>query len=118
MFINNNTNGLSYNPSSGILQSNQFNSGSDYRIKQNVTDLDETFYVDNLRPVTYINKISSTQDVGLIAHELQEEYPFLVTGEKDGPVNQTVNYTGLIAILIKEIQELKERVKKLECKKV
>jgi hypothetical protein len=107
LFINTNTNGLNYNPSSGLLQSNQFNSGSDYRIKQNVTDLDETFYVDNLRPVTYINKISSTQDVGLIAHELQEEYPFLVTGEKDGPVNQSVNYNGLIGILIHEIKQLK-----------
>jgi hypothetical protein len=41
-------------------------------------------------------------------------YPFLVTGEKDGENLQSVNYTGLIAILIKEIQDLKERVKKLE----
>jgi hypothetical protein len=52
--------------------------------------------------------------MGFIAHELQEQYPFLVTGEKDGTQNQSVNYTGLIPILIKEIQELKERVKTLE----
>ena len=76
--------------------------------------LDETFTVDNLRPVTYNNTKLKKQDIGLIAHELQEVYPFLVNGEKDGKEMQSVNYTGLIGILIKEIQELKKRVKKLE----
>ena len=38
----------------------------------------------------------------------------LVLGEKDGPNNQSINYTGLIPILIKEMKELKERVKALE----
>lgn len=70
--------------------------------------------IDNLRPVTYTNKISGSQDIGLIAHKLQEQYPFLVIGEKDGPQHQSVNYTGLIPILIKEIKELKEQVKTLE----
>ena len=59
-------------------------------------------------------KITKTQDIGLIAHELQELYPFLVTGVKDGEENQSVNYTGLIPILINEIKDLKERVKTLE----
>ena len=57
---------------------------------------------------------SSKKDFGLIAHELQEIYPFLVSGEKDGETHQSVNYIGLIALLIKEIQELKSRVKILE----
>jgi hypothetical protein len=52
--------------------------------------------------------------MGLIAHELQEVYPFLVNGEKDGANHQSINYTSLIALLIKEIQALKERVNKLE----
>ena len=91
-----------------------FDATSDYRIKKDVVTLDETFTVDKLRPVTYNNTKLEKQDIGLIAHEVQEIYPFLVTGEKDGEKFQTVNYTGLIGILIKEIQELKERVKKLE----
>jgi hypothetical protein len=37
-----------------------------------------------------------------------------VIGEKDGERNQSVNYTGLIGVLIKEIQQLKQRVDKLE----
>jgi hypothetical protein len=67
-----------------------------------------------LNPVTYKNKLTNKQDVGLIAHELQEIFPFLVTGEKDAETYQSVNYTGLIPILIKEIQELKQKVKILE----
>jgi cytoskeletal protein CcmA (bactofilin family) len=91
-----------------------FYSTSDYRIKTDVVTLDDKFTVDKLRPVTYNNTKLDKQDIGLIAHELQEVYPFLVTGEKDGENLQSVNYTGLISILIKEIQDLKERVKKLE----
>jgi hypothetical protein len=107
---------LSYVPHTGILTAQSFTAASDYRIKENVVTIykNEDFKIDNLRPVTYKNKISGSQDIGLIAHELQEQYPFLVIGEKDGPQNQSINYTGLIPILIKEIKELKERVKTLE----
>ena len=98
----------------GIVNATSYNSASDYRIKKDVVTLDETFTVDKLRPVTYNNTKLDKQDIGLIAHELQEIYPFLVNGEKDGEHFQSVNYTGLIGILIKEIQDLKERVKKLE----
>jgi hypothetical protein len=63
-----------------------------------------------------MNKKSEKEDIGLIAHELQEEFPFLVTGKKDGKDMQSVNYTGLIGILIKEIQDLKKRVAQLESK--
>ena len=54
------------------------------------------------------------QDIGLIAHELQEIYPELVNGEKDGEQFQSVNYIGLIPILIKEIQELKKEIKSVK----
>jgi hypothetical protein len=87
---------------------------SDYRIKENIETLDSRYTIENLRPVTYINKISGNRDIGLIAHELQEIYPELVTGDKDGPENQSVNYNGLIGILIKEIKDLKEEIKELK----
>jgi len=98
----------------GTVNATSYNSASDYRIKKDVFPLDDKFTVDKLRPVTYNNTKLEKQDIGLIAHEVQEIYPFLVNGEKDGENFQSVNYTGLIGILIKEIQELKERVKKLE----
>ena len=72
--------------------------------------MDFAFTVDNLNPVTYTNTKTQKQDIGLIAHELQEHYPFLVNGTKDGEELQSVNYTGLIGILTKEIQSLKKEV--------
>jgi len=94
-----------------------FNVTSDYRIKDDVNSLHvrpDEFTVDKLRPVTYYNNQTKKHDIGLIAHELQEEYPFLVNGEKDGENYQSVNYIGIIGILIKEIQELKSRIALLE----
>ena len=100
----------------GQVYAANFISPSDYRIKENVTPLDTTFVVDNLNPVKYTNTKTQKQDVGFIAHELQEVYPFLVNGIKDGEQFQSVNYIGLIGILTKEIQDMKKRIKTLEGK--
>jgi cytoskeletal protein CcmA (bactofilin family) len=94
---------------SGNVNATSYNTPSDYRIKENVTQIDSTF-VDKLNPVTYLNTKSGKQDIGLIAHELQEIYPELVNGEKDGEQFQSVNYIGLIPVLIKEIQDLKKEI--------
>ena len=91
---------------------------SDYRVKENVKDLDLNKYsIDTLRPVSFNRKESKKLDTGFIAHELQEtEFSYMVEGEKDGENNQSVNYMSLVAVLVKEVQELKARVKELESK--
>jgi len=99
---------------SGNVTTLSLNATSDYRIKENVVPLSTNYSVDNLNPVHYYNKSSKKEDIGFIAHEVQEEFPCLVTGEKDGAETQSLNYNGLIPILVKEIKELKERVKFLE----
>lgn len=87
---------------------------SDYRIKSNITDLDDEFTVDHLRPVFYTNEMTHGMDVGFLAHEVQEHYPFLVHGEKDDAnTYQSLNYNGLIGILVKEIQDLKKQIQRL-----
>ena len=113
--------GGSYNPTSGYAldvngnaRATSFSSTSDYRIKENIEILNETHNIDSLRPVTYFNKKTKKQDFGLIAHELQEHFPCLVNGEKDGEELQNVNYFGLTALLIKEIQQLKNEIKLLK----
>lgn len=85
-------------------------SPSDYRIKQNIIPLNDSFNIDNLKPVSYTNTLSDKQDIGFIAHEIQEEFPYLVTGKKDDEEYQSVNYTGLIGVLVHEIQLLKKEV--------
>jgi hypothetical protein len=95
-------------------QSTSFNATSDYREKDNVMDLNETFTVDVLRPVVYDFKPLGKKHIGFIAHEVQEFYPYLVNGEKDGLASQTMNYNGFIGILTKEIQVLKKKVAEQE----
>lgn len=93
-----------------------FNATSDYRIKTDVTPLDSSYNVDSLKPIHYINTRGNKEDIGFIAHEVQEIYPFLVSGEKDGTEYQSINYNGFIGILVKEIQDLKKTVAELQNK--
>jgi hypothetical protein len=99
---------------SGNLTAGSFSTSSDYRIKTDISQLDETVTLDNLRPVKYLQTLINKPQYGLIAHELQEYYPDLVVGEKDGNEWQRVNYTGLIALLINEIKQLKRELTELE----
>ena len=97
----------------GTISAVSFSASSDYRIKENVVPLSDEFTVDDLNPVIYQTKKSKETHIGFIAHELQEHYPYLVNGEKDGEEIQSVNYIGLIGVLVKEIQTLKQQVKTL-----
>jgi hypothetical protein len=97
-------------------QATSFTATSDYREKENVLDLNETFTVDTLRPVVYDFKPLGKKHIGFIAHEVQEFYPYLVSGEKDGPHNQSLNYNGFIGILTKEIKDLKKKVSEQSAK--
>jgi hypothetical protein len=96
---------------SGTVNATSYNATSDHRIKENVLNLDESYSVDNLRPVKYTNKITGKEEFGLIAHELQEIYPYLVNEIKDGEKYQSINYIGLISLIINEIKILKNMIK-------
>jgi hypothetical protein len=83
---------------------------SDYRIKANVITLGNFYSVDELKPVQYMNKLSGKKDLGFIAHEVQDVFPNLVEGIKDGVNYQSLNYNGLIAVLVKELKDVKSRL--------
>ena len=87
-----------------------FNAMSDYRLKTNIENISKEIIIDKLRPVQYDMSGSNRHDMGFIAHEVQEILPFLVTGEKDGDKFQSLNYNGFIAVLVKEIKDLKSRL--------
>ena len=101
---------------SGTINTNEIVIGSDYRLKTNIKPLDDTFVVDNLRPVEYNKNNCDKKEIGFIAHELQNVYPDFVSGSKDSDTMQNVNYNNLIGILVNEIQMLKKRVNELEFK--
>jgi len=89
---------------------------SDYRLKEEIEPISDSFSIDKLKPCSYLLKAdeSKTLQTGFIAHELQEIFPHLVKGEKDAEDMQYVNYIGLIAILTKELQSLKSVVAELK----
>jgi hypothetical protein len=93
-----------------------FNS-SDYRLKE---DLQSFSGIGKLMSMKFYDfKWKSEEgfrDYGVIAHELQEVLPMAVIGEKDGEVNQGVDYSKLIPIMAKAIQELKAELDELKSK--
>ena len=97
---------------SAYMQSNgTLNANSDRRLKENITTLSsgQLAKVCALRGVNYtwIDERQTGTQVGVIAQEIQEEYPELVGngGITDGTL--TVNYAGLVSPLIEAIKELK-----------
>ena len=94
---------------SGNINAVSYFANSDYRIKKDIKDL--YYNIDKLKPKTYYNTLTQKQDCGFIAHELQDEFDFMVNGLKDGDNLQSVNYISLIPIIIKEIQLIKQKLK-------
>jgi hypothetical protein len=105
---------IAFDVKAGQINSTTFYASSDYRIKDKIMLLGDKYIVDNLKPVHYYNKNSKKNDIGFIAHEVQEYFPDLVSGKKDGVSMQSINYNGLIGILVKEVKELKNELNKLK----
>jgi plastocyanin len=97
----------------GSIKAGSTTYSSDYRLKENVQPLTDNETVNELHPVKYYNTNLKKNDYGLLAHELQEKYPFLVSGEKDGAENQSINYNGLISLLVHEVKNLKKEYQEL-----
>jgi hypothetical protein len=93
-----------------------FTESSSIRFKENIKPLEPALgKVEQLNPVTY-NKIGSEdEEIGLIAEEVAELFPEVVTYNEDGSP-QGIQYQRLSVILLKAVQELTERVNKLENK--
>ena len=100
----------------GTTSSVSYNSGSDYRLKENViTDWDATTLLNKLKPSKFNFKDNVSETVtGFIAHEVQEVLPYLVSGEKDGENMQTMDYAKLTPLLTKAIQEQQEQIEQLK----
>jgi len=96
---------LTYNPSTGTLTSTIINSSSDESLKKDITTIDSALdKVKQLRGVNFAWKETDQKGKGVIAQELQKVFPELVSEETNGKLS--VNYTGLIAVLIEAIKDL------------
>jgi hypothetical protein len=93
-----------------------YNVTSDYRLKQDFKPFNGLDLVSKIKVYDYAWKVDNSRMSGVIAHELQEVVPYAVTGEKDAEQMQSVDYSKLVPILVQAIQELQQKINKLENK--
>jgi hypothetical protein len=101
---------------SGTIKTLGLNNVSDYRIKTGIQAISPDVCVDALHPVKYFNELTRQHEYGFIAHEVQACFPELVIGEKDAEQYQSINYIQLVPILVKEIKELRDKIRSLSIK--
>jgi hypothetical protein len=95
----------------GVATATNFDSLSDENYKENVITVNNALNkVEQLRGVSFDWKGNGGSSYGVIAQELQEVLPELVHGDKP----KTVNYNGIIGVLIEAIKELKKEVEELK----
>jgi len=110
------------------LNAASFDTTSDYRMKKSVTNFTANVCdkIKLLRPVTYNwkanTKMTEAQQIGFLAHELQEQLPLAVKGEKDAMSEkdntkiepQTIKGEALSSYMMKALQEIITRLEVLE----
>lgn len=97
----------------GVSTAQDFDALSDINFKTDILTIDGSLNkVDKLRGVRFNWKESGLPSYGVIAQELEQVLPELVHGNNP----KTVNYNGIIAVLIESIKELKEEIEELKKK--
>ena len=87
------------------------NSASDENLKTNIKTVENALNISNsLRGVSFEWKENGKSSYGVIAQELEEVLPELV---HNGDI-KTVNYNGLVGVLIEAIKELSAEVQELK----
>jgi len=91
---------------------------SDYRLKEDLKDFNGLDKVNAIKVYDFKWKASEERNEGVLAHELMSVIPYAVNGEKDdvyedGNIkSQMVDYSKIVPVLVKAIQELNERLNK------
>jgi hypothetical protein len=115
----NNSNALTLLKNGNLMISGSLSQGGDLRLKQNIKPLSNVLLkLKNIQPVSFswkdINTYDEDKHIGIIAQELQKEYPELVTQDLNGYLN--VEYSALSSLLLQALNEQQNKVKALEDK--
>jgi hypothetical protein len=100
----------------------QFGTTSDYRLKNDFKLFNGMELVNKIKTYDFAWKSNGARMYGVIANELQEVVPYLVSGTKDALdangniIPQTVDYGQLTPILIKALQEQDIKLKEQDIK--
>ncbi len=88
---------------------------SDQRLKANVTALPSALtHLKALTPVSFTMKSDpkNTLEYGFIAQDVEKSYPALVKTADDADHTKSMNYVGLIAPMVKTLQEQQHMMQK------
>ena len=98
----------------GSLTCVNVNSTSDINLKKDIEVItDATDLIKQLNGVKFAWKKNDEKSVGVIAQEVEKVLPELIS-EKQDTGEKSVNYSGLVGVLIEAVKELSARVEKLE----
>jgi hypothetical protein len=100
----------------GTTNAVAFNVTSDYRLKEDLREIKGLEKISAIKVYDFKWKADGSRMDGVIAHELQSVINYAVTGVKDGKEMQQVDYSKIVPVLIKSIQELKQELDTLKNK--
>jgi hypothetical protein len=100
-----------------ILLGGNITSYSDIRIKDNICNLTSCLSkIDHISGYSFTRKDLPDKDkiyIGLIAQEVEEYFPDLVSETKD---IKSINYQSMVAVLLECVKELKKEINELKIK--
>jgi len=104
---------LTFNPSTGLLTSTDYNSSSDMTLKQDFTPIHNPLdIISQLTGFGFTWKDSKQKSYGLSAQEVEKVIPDIVKERPDG--TKGINYLNLTAFLIEAIKDLKQEIAELK----
>ena len=104
---------LTFNPSTGLLTSTDYNSSSDMTLKQDIIPIQNPLdIISQLTGFGFTWKDSKQKSYGLSAQEVEKVIPEIVRDRADG--TKGINYMNLTAFLIEAIKDLKQEIQELK----
>ena len=111
--------GTSYTAAGSITTNGtvtSYNVTSDYRLKEDLKEIKGLEKISAIKVYDFKWKKEESRMDGVIAHELQEVLPYAVIGQKDEEKMQQVDYSKIVPVMVKAIQELKIEIDTLKNK--
>jgi hypothetical protein len=94
----------------GIITATDYDSASDIRLKENIQKIDNPIdKIIRIEGVTFDWKSDNKSSMGVIAQNIEKVLPQLVHGED----SKTVNYNGIIGLLIECVKTQQEQIDNL-----
>lgn len=94
------------------ISARTFDTTSDVTLKTDIFKVDNALDIlESISGVSFKWKQSGEKSMGIIAQEVEKVLPELINNSNE---YKSVNYNGLIAVLIESIKELKEEIKGLK----